>query len=87
MSKPQPQESQPSELEGSEEGVREVVRKLMFMLETVRIVETYMRLVNDEVIDALLHGVVRDSNKVLMSMYVNTAIQRLNELKETIEKL
>jgi hypothetical protein len=65
----------------------EAVSKLRFIIETVRIVETYMRFVNDEVIDALTNGGLRQSHKVLMSLYIDNAVRRLNELKEMIEKL
>ena len=65
----------------------EVVSKLRFVIETTRVVETYMRFVSDEVIDALINGGLRQSHKVLMSLYIDNAVKRLNELKEVVEKL
>lgn len=65
----------------------EVTSKLPLILETVKIVEMYLNSVRDEVIDALLHRDFNPSHKVLISIYVESAMRRLNELKEMVEKL
>ena len=65
----------------------EMVSKLKLIIETVRIVEMYLNSVRDEVIDALLHRDLNQSHKVLMTVYIDNAVKRLNELKEMIEKL
>jgi hypothetical protein len=65
----------------------ESISKLPLIIETVKIVEIYLNSVRDEVIDALYHRDFNPSHKVLISIYVESAIRRLNELKEMIEKL
>ena len=65
----------------------EMVSKLKLIIETVKIVEIYLNSVRDEVIDALLYRDLNQSHKVLMSIYIDNAVKRLNELKEVIEKL